>query len=215
MTGSGAIGVIPFVRSPSHDPSIRLRPALLADARPAAASTVAIWQEVYRGLLPASALGQFQPSHWVPRFRQACSGVDRLFLAEQADGQIVGYGLCGPVGRDPAGIRGELFELYVAPLTQRRGVGRGLAALMAGFLQMHDRVPVGVWALAANERALAFYRALGGVACATGTTVFGGVRYPLVGCRFDDLDQLMGLPMAMPTTALRPRRSTGGAAHNR
>ena len=58
---------------------------------------------------------------------------------------------------------GEIFEIYVAPSHQGLGFGRLLFDAARRKLALHGHQSTLVWALAENENAVRFYRALGGV----------------------------------------------------
>ena len=56
----------------------------------------------------------------------------------------------------------EIFELYIAPEFQGLGFGRRLFDVARSDLVDHGYTSVIVWALAENDRALSFYKRLGG-----------------------------------------------------
>ena len=62
--------------------------------------------------------------------------------------------------RCPSG--GEIFEIYLAPEFQGLGFGKRLFKAARRDLADHGYMSVLVWALADNDRALAFYERLGG-----------------------------------------------------
>jgi len=57
---------------------------------------------------------------------------------------------------------GEIFELYLAPEYQGAGLGRRMFEAERGDLAAHGYLSFVVWALAGNDRAVEFYRRLGG-----------------------------------------------------
>ncbi|MBV8473376.1 MAG: GNAT family N-acetyltransferase, partial [Hyphomicrobiales bacterium] len=59
-------------------------------------------------------------------------------------------------------LGGEIFELYLAPEYQGMGLGRRMFEAAQRDLAAHGFSSFVVWALADNERALGFYRRLGG-----------------------------------------------------
>jgi GNAT superfamily N-acetyltransferase len=82
-------------------------------------------------------------------------------LAE-IEGELGAYAAFGP-SRDPdAGKRvGEVWTLFVRPSAWRTGLGRILAEYALGELATADFREATVWSFADNDRANAFYQAMG------------------------------------------------------
>ncbi len=72
------------------------------------------------------------------------------------------------------GYGGEIFELYLAPECQGCGFGRRMFEAARKDLAGHGLSTVVVWALADNERAVGFYRRLGGRVLHRARETFGG-----------------------------------------
>lgn len=119
------------------------------------------WREAYRGILPGAVLermisrrGPAWWSHMIKRGRP---------LAVLDDGEhLAGYISYGPARQTGLSIKGEIDELYLAPEYQGCGLGRRLMKAACNDLNAHMLSPVGVWSLADNERACAFYEKHGG-----------------------------------------------------
>src|ERR1700678_3232583 len=77
-------------------------------------------------------------------------------------GVIPGRELERMIARRGPAYRGEIFELYLAPEYQGAGLGRRMFDAARSDLAAHGYLSFVVWALAGNDRALEFYRRLGG-----------------------------------------------------
>ena len=75
---------------------------------------------------------------------------------------IAGYASYGRNRMPPLTYSGEIFELYVAPEYQGGGLGRRMFEAAQRDLAEHGYPTFVVWALAGNDRAVGFYRRLGG-----------------------------------------------------
>jgi len=147
-------------------------------ARPIDAAEIAeihdsAWRTAYRGLIPGSELEKMiqrrGPAWWETALRRG----SRVLVLTFGD-SIAGY---ANVGRNRArGLpyEGEIYELYLRPEYQGLGFGRRLFSDARKELSSAGYDGLAVWALAANEPALGFYRALGGMSVARSTETFGG-----------------------------------------
>jgi ribosomal protein S18 acetylase RimI-like enzyme len=133
----------------------------------------AAWREAYRGVIPGRELERMiarrGPSWW----RLAIARRTPLLVLEFG-GSVVGYVSYGR-NRVPAlGYGGEIFELYLAPECQGCGLGRRMFEAARKDLTGHGYGSIVVWALAENERAIGFYRQLGGRIVRRAHETFGG-----------------------------------------
>ena len=80
----------------------------------------------------------------------------------------------GATGCPTLGYGGEIFELYLAPEYQGGGFGRRMFEAARKDLAGHGYATFVVWALADNERAIGFYRRLGGRVVRRAPETFGG-----------------------------------------
>ena len=151
---------------------ITIRRARRDDARDIAEVHDAAWRDAYRGLIPGRELecmiARRGPSWW----DAAIARGSRLLVLD-FDDAIGGYASYGR-NRVPAlPHRGEIFELYLAPHFQGLGFGRRLFEAVRADLADHGYPSLLVWALADNERALAFYERLGGTLIRSAPELFG------------------------------------------
>jgi ribosomal protein S18 acetylase RimI-like enzyme len=152
---------------------VETRRARTDDAAQIAEIHDSAWRATYRGLIPGAELEKMiqrrGPSWWETALRRG----SRVLVLTFGDA-IAGY---ANVGRNRArGLpyEGEIYELYLRPEYQGLGFGRRLFLDARKELVSAGFDGLAVWALAANEPALGFYRALGGASVARSTETFAG-----------------------------------------
>lgn len=151
---------------------IEIRRAKAADASAIAAVHDAAWRGAYRGLIPGLELERMVerrgPRWWEAAIRRG----SRLSVLLVRD-EIAGYVNFGGNRTKSLPYGGEIYEIYLDPLYQGLGFGQRLFAAARRDLQLARLDGLVVWALADNENAAGFYRALGGQPVATSTEQFG------------------------------------------
>jgi len=149
--------------APSAPLPVPLRAATAADSSAIAALHVASWQSAYRGLLSDAYLDGPAPAEraalWEQRFREPKP--NQHVIVAEADGRLTGFA-CAFGADDPQW--GTLLDnLHVAPDLKGRGLGKALLRAIAEWCAAsHPGVPLHLWVLEGNERAIRFYEALGG-----------------------------------------------------
>ena len=173
-----------------------IRRARHADAMAIAAVQVACWRQSYAGLIPSKVLDATN----VPeqRARHASRLGDphhptATFVATRNGGPVVGFGVCGAARSGPSGVPGEFQALYVLKDHGGNGVGSGLMAIMAGWLQCHALEPAYVRVLRDNRAARRFYEHRGGSQVSEQPFLWRGARLIDVTYGWSDLDIPMGL----------------------
>ncbi len=119
------------------------------------------WRDAYRGVIPGVELERMIARRGPRWWRSAILRGTGLLVLD-FDSRIGGYSTYGRNRVPSMPYSGEIFELYLAPQYQGLGLGRRLFAAARRELAEHGYLSTIVWALADNEKALAFYRGLGG-----------------------------------------------------
>ena len=119
------------------------------------------WRDAYRGIIPGRELEKMIARRGPAWWQSAIVGKSRIVVLD-FDETIGGYASYGRnrVRSMPYGA--EIFELYIAPEFQGLGFGRRLFNAARSDLVDHGYTSLIVWALADNDRAIAFYNRLGG-----------------------------------------------------
>jgi ribosomal protein S18 acetylase RimI-like enzyme len=154
---------------------ITIRRALPADAEQIAAVHDGAWREAYRGLIPGRELERLVARRGPDWWRRAVAQGSRIlvFSLQGAIGGYVSYGRNRAASMD---FDGEIFELYLAPEYQGMGFGSRLFEAARHDLAANGLDSVLVWSLSDNERAVAFYRRLGGEPVRRASEIFGAER---------------------------------------
>ena len=153
--------------------TIEIRRAKPSDAPAVAATHDDAWQGAYRGIIPGAELDKLVnrrgPDWWDSAIRKG-SRISLLQFGEN----IAGYTNYGRNRARSLSYDGEVYELYLRPEYQGLGFGRRLFTAARKDLLQSGLKSVVVWALSDNERAVEFYRTLGGRAVARSSERFGG-----------------------------------------
>ena len=140
-----------------------VRPARDGDTAAIARVHWQSWQETYPGLMPPALLEATtlelrlaQWPDWLAVHRQ-----NGMPLVAELDGTVSGIALLTPA-RDPLlGTPLELGVCYVLAAAHRRGLGRALIGGCARWVVARGGGAVGLWVVDGNDRAEAFYAAMG------------------------------------------------------
>lgn len=141
-----------------------IRPATPADAAGIARVHVDTWRTTYAGIVPAEFLAHMSyeegQQRWVSRLSDT-QNATFVFVAEDEQGQIVGFVSGGPNRNDEPLYQSELYAIYILQAYHGRGLGQQLTvALVEKLLQMGMNSMI-LWVFATNP-ARHFYEALGG-----------------------------------------------------
>ena len=177
-----------------------IRPAGPADAEAIAEVQRISWQEAYTGILRPESLDSVARSwdagHWRASLERTDNRTIPLVLDSRQTG-VAGFGVAGPRRgrRDSrlAELAGEIYLLYLLPGIQREGHGTALTAALARVLLARGMSSALVWALAANQSAIAFYRRMGGMVVAEARKPFFGEMVDEVALGWPDLETLIGI----------------------
>ena len=157
---------------------LRLREAAVEDATAIAGLHAASWRATYRGIMADDYLDgpilAERLGYWGRTLSRPEPG--RLVLLLQ-DGQgLAGFIALGP---DPSAIfDAHIDNLHVDVARKAQGHGRRLLGEAARRLAMEGRRTVCLWVFDANEAALGFYAALGGIPDEQGAERIDGKDVP-------------------------------------
>ncbi|UMY19707.1 GNAT family N-acetyltransferase [Methylobacterium organophilum] len=163
--------------------TVSIRRARLGDAAMLSAVFDTAWREAYQGVIPGLALERYiakrGPTAW-----KGMIGRGRGLAAVEFGETIVGYAAYGRARERSLRAEGEIDELYITPEYQGIGLGTRLFRAVRNDLIDHGLARVGVWSLAANPRAIAFYEGLGGLRSAEAVERLSGACLPKIGFIF-------------------------------
>lgn len=142
-------------------PIIRLAAAENVEA--IASLHVVSWQSAYRGILPDAVLDALTTAARIRDWTAwlATPGAHTFVASERRE--IVGFARILPAGAGPEGPSdaGEISHLYVAPGSQRKGVGGALLTRSLEDVRERGLERAVLWVLEKNYRARAFYERKG------------------------------------------------------
>ena len=142
------------------------RPATPADAMDIAYIHVDTWQTAYRGMIPDSYLDTLSLAgrgNWWLSVLTDLNNPTFLFIAEDEQGQPVGFVEGGPQRNEKLPYEGELYAIYVLKEHQGKGLGRDLLLATARELCNRGINNMLLWVLKDNDPSRGFYEKLGGV----------------------------------------------------
>lgn len=168
------------------------RQARIQDAQAISRIEVETWQTTYAGMLSDDVLiGMSYTRHADSWEREIKRHPGNVWVWEDADRNLLGFGHCGPQ-RDRALVYdGEIYMLYVLPDAQGIGIGRGL--LVALFVNLAGRGyrSALVWVVRANP-ARFFYERVGGQLVLQRRIPVGGHPVEALGYAWSDLAAAIG-----------------------
>ena len=143
-----------------------IRDALPEDAKRIAHVHVSSWQHAYLDLMPTDYLASLsttlpqREAYWA----RTIEGKDADVLVAEVEGIVIGWLSLGPCRDEntPEAASGEVMAIYVLAEYWSKGIGARL--WQAGFKRLLDQgyKRITLWVLSGNERAIRFYKGLGG-----------------------------------------------------
>ncbi|WP_181151176.1 GNAT family N-acetyltransferase [Paenibacillus sp. PCH8] len=109
-----------------------------------------------------------------------------LVVAEQSDGNIVGFACGGREREGKLSYDGELYAIYLLKEAQQTGIGQQLAERVVHHLHALNMRNLIIWALERNS-ACRFYEKMGGIPVHTQSVRIGGQELIEVGYSWEDL----------------------------
>lgn len=143
---------------------IEVREATADDAEQIATAQIEGWRTGYRGLLPdayldAPSFAQQRVDRWRGWAATGGSPATQVSVAT-IDGEVVGFGLCGPEHDNepprPTG-RGQVYAFYLRPAAWGSGAAAPLMAHGRARLHAAGFREAVLWVLRDNPRARRFY----------------------------------------------------------
>jgi GNAT superfamily N-acetyltransferase len=181
-----------------------IRGATPEDAGGIARVHIESWRSTYAGIVPARFLAGLSIEQRQGVWQRTLS-VHRpdykVFVAEDAAGQVIGFADGGPERTGDPRYPGELFAIYLLAGEQRQGTGSRLVQAVAEHLRDRGMPAMLLWVLAENP-ARRFYEAIGGRELRRQPIDIGGAKLEEIAYGWDDLTGLIG--------ALRERQSAAG-----
>lgn len=157
---------------------MKIRRAVVEDARAIAQAHIKSWQETYAGLVDADYLKKMntaeKTAHWEDKLKR---GEDIVFVLENDDGEIVGLASGGRHRDTLKQAEAELYAIYLLKDYQGGGWGRDLFEHMRHELRAMRFKAMSAWALEGNP-AHKFYERMGGVKNSRQMLDIGGQDYP-------------------------------------
>jgi ribosomal protein S18 acetylase RimI-like enzyme len=145
---------------------MKIRTAWVSDAPALARVHVDSWRTTYRDILPKERLEALSYVHreegWADRLERAAALRAVTFVAEDQDGQVIGFSTAGPETSGDPTYKGELYAIYLLERFQRQGHGRRLMHAAADAMSQAGFPNIMLWVLADNHGARRFYERIGG-----------------------------------------------------
>jgi ribosomal protein S18 acetylase RimI-like enzyme len=147
--------------------------ASIEDARPIAEIHVATWKVAYAGIVPDDFLAGLSVEKRESYWREQIPLGHQKIVVAKLDASVVGWIAYGASRDDDAGSgAAEIWAIYVSPEFWSGGVGRNLWLHSQSHLVTEGYRSVSLWVLAANSRAINFYRKAGFVPDPSGNKEF-------------------------------------------
>lgn len=135
--------------------SVEIRRAVESDVAAVCAFGAVVLPAHYTPLIGADAAQELVADWWSAPATLRAVDAQALWVALDADGEIVGVGELGHIGDDPV-----IYKLYIG--AHRRGEGIGALLIDRMIATLAPRTPrVLIEHVAANDRAAAFYERQG------------------------------------------------------
>ncbi len=171
----------------------RIRRARASDAAAIGRVYVDTWRSIYAGLVPDKVLIGMSHLGSAASWARTLNAGERgqgVHVADNGNGEVVGFASHGR-SRDPRlGFAGEVYTLYVLDDYQGRGLGREL--LLAAFAGFRGRGlgSAVIWVLTGNPSRF-FYEAMGGRRVGQRREKMFGTSLPETAYGWSDLDSTL------------------------
>jgi len=147
--------------------------ASIEDARAIAEIHVATWRAAYAGIVPDDFLAGLSVEKRESYWREQIPLGHQKIVVAKLDTDVIGWIAYGASRDDDAGYgAAEIWAIYVSPEFWSDGVGRNLWLHSQSHLVTEGYRSVSLWVLAANSRAINFYKKAGFVPDPSGNKEF-------------------------------------------
>ncbi|WP_458464385.1 N-acetyltransferase family protein [Paenibacillus sp.] len=168
---------------------MQIRPAREGDAQGIAYVHTESWKTTYRGILPDDFLDHLTTESRLSQWEKTIRSGEKdqiLVVAEQIDGNIVGFACGGKEREGKLPYDGELYAIYLLKEVQQRGIGQQLARYVVRKLHSLNMRSLMIWALERNP-ACRFYEKMGGTPVQTQQIQIGGQELVEVAYGWEDI----------------------------
>ncbi|QKS60432.1 GNAT family N-acetyltransferase [Paenibacillus barcinonensis] len=144
---------------------MQIRQARQGDAEGIAYVHTESWKSTYQGIVPDHVLHHLTTESRVPQWEKQIGSGEKdqiLLVAEQQDGDIVGFATGGKEREGKLPYEGELYAIYLLQSYQQSGIGRQLVGRVVQHLQRLQMRTMLIWVLERNP-ACRFYEKMGGI----------------------------------------------------
>lgn len=155
---------------------MKIRKAVLADAKGIAKVHVDSWRSTYKKIIPEDVLQRMSYSEREARWIQLIPK-HLVFVAENREGKIIGFASGGKErsGNYPE-FDGELYAIYLLKQFQGQGVGKALVQQITESLKEMGSRSMLVLVLAENQSRY-FYESLGAKLIGTEQETIAGMKF--------------------------------------
>ncbi|TKG99165.1 GNAT family N-acetyltransferase [Peribacillus simplex] len=170
---------------------MKIRKAMEQDVRGIANVHINSWKTTYKGILPDQYLSSMnleaKKKNWLRNLKMLHNAT---FVAENANGKIIGFAAGGPEQTNDPHIQGEVYAIYFLQEYQGQGLGRKMIKAVIHELMKMEHQNLIIWALKDNP-SCGFYRALGGQVIAEKTVKMAGIELIEVGFVWEDIQDIL------------------------
>jgi GNAT superfamily N-acetyltransferase len=141
---------------------LKIRKANEEDTKCIAKVHIESWKTTYRGIIPVDYLNRFTIESRKKRWDEIINDENHfVFVAENENGEIVGFSSGGLERTNNPTYKGELYAIYILESYQRKGLGKSLIKPLLKHIKDLNCNTLLVWVLEDNKSRY-FYEVLGG-----------------------------------------------------
>jgi GNAT superfamily N-acetyltransferase len=175
-------------------PTFTIRPAEPIDAQAIARVQTETWRSTYAELVPIQFLANMDVNRRTEVWHTWLTDSSHrqcYFVAEDAEGQVVGFASGGPERDGHPVYKGELYAIYILDAYHGKGIGRHLVQAVVEWLTEHHYHNMLIWVLEGNQTGIGFYEAMGGQFVGSKNIEIGGAALQERGYGWLDLTPLL------------------------